>query len=309
MYLTKVDLTNCYWAIRLPARWRRIFTIQVQNTKYRVTRLPFRWKFSPSVYQMLVERLARAAMKKGEGLPKTYLDDMLLQRGTRKASKRATRRLTRKLTKAGFIISPKSDLWPRRSIDFVGKIMSPKDAKITNTVGATAAVIRGWLKTIAKGKIGHKQLRSLLGKMGWTTRPLGGSSPFLAGAYRAMHDTASTGAPAQFTRALQRSMALAIMLSCLGHRFHPRAPEGGMTIFSDAAECRSGRFRIGITGRYGPYKSFLCPKWVTTLQQGELWGVYIALKIAVYIAENARGKGAAEQRAIAVGTDSEASRY
>ena len=124
MYLTKVDLTNCYWAIRLPTRWRRIFTIQVQNTKYRVTRLPFGWKFSPSVCQMLVERLARAATEKGEGLPKTYLDDMLLQRGARKESKRATRRLTRKLTQAGFIISPKSDLRPRISIDFVGKIMS-----------------------------------------------------------------------------------------------------------------------------------------------------------------------------------------
>ena len=82
-----------------------------------------------------------------------------------------------------------------------------------------------------------------------------------------------------------------------------------MTIFSDAAESRRGLFRIGITRRYGPYKSFLCPKWVTTLQQGELWGVYTALKIAVYISENARNKGVAERRAIPVGTDSEASRY
>ena len=165
---------------------------------------------------MLVERLARTAKEQGEGLLQMYLDDMLLQRGTRKASKRATRRLTRKLTKAGFIVSLKSDLRPRRSIDFVGKIMCPKDAKITNKVGATAAIIRGWLRAIAKGKIGHKQLRSLLGKIGWTTRPLGGSSPFLAGAYQAMHDTALTGAPTQFTRSLQTSMALAIMFSCLG---------------------------------------------------------------------------------------------
>ena len=62
-------------------------------------------------------------------------------------------------------------------------------------------------------------------------------------------------------------------------------------------------------GYRGPYKSYLCPKWIKTLQQAELWGVYVAAKIAVYIAENSGGRGAAGRREIRIGTDSEASRY
>ena len=102
---------------------------------------------------------------------------------------------------------------------------------------------------------------------------------------------------------------LALMLSCLGHSFRARAQMEGMTIFSDAAECRRGRSRVGIVGCCGPYKSYLCLRWIKTLQQGELWGVYVAAKIAVCIAENSRGEGAAGRKGLRVGTDSESSRY
>ena len=124
-----------------------------------------------------------------------------------------------------------------------------------------------------------------------------------------MSAAGESGAPIQFSKSVQRSMALMLMLSCLGHKFHPCAQREGMTVFSDAAECRHGRFRVGLVGYEGPYKSYLCPKGVTSLQQAELWGIYIAAKIAIYIAENSKRRGAAGHRVMRIGTDSEASRY
>ena len=63
--------------------------------------------------------------------------------------------------------------------------------------------------------------------------------------------------------------------------------------FSDAAERpeRAGHFRVGVVGLTGTYKSFKCPGWVRTLQQAELWGVYVAMKISVYIYRNVSGGG------------------
>ena len=46
-----------------------------------------------------------------------------------------------------------------------------------------------------------------------------------------------------------------------------------------------------MVGLKGTYKSFRCPGWVRTLQQAELWGVYMAMKIAVYIYRKVSGEG------------------
>ena len=54
------------------------------------------------------------------------------------------------------------------------------------------------------------------------------------------------------------------------------------------------------------YKSFKCPGWVHTLQQAELWGVYMAMKLAVYIYRNVSGGGGGGFR---MGTDSEVARH
>ena len=59
VYLAKIDSTNCYSSIRLPRRWRRVFVARPEGQSYRITRLPFGWKFSPAICQRLVDRLVR----------------------------------------------------------------------------------------------------------------------------------------------------------------------------------------------------------------------------------------------------------
>ena len=57
VYLAKIDPTNAYWSIKMPRRWRRLFVLRVNGRAYRIARLPFGWKFSPSICQQLVDRL------------------------------------------------------------------------------------------------------------------------------------------------------------------------------------------------------------------------------------------------------------
>ena len=90
VYLAKIDLTNTYWSIRLPRRWRRLFVVRVNGRSYRITRLPFGWKFSPSIRQQRVDRLVRSALR-GRTLSWTYLADVLGADAPKKMLKRAMR--------------------------------------------------------------------------------------------------------------------------------------------------------------------------------------------------------------------------
>ena len=52
-------------------------------------------------------------------------------------------------------------------------------------------------------------------------------------------------------------------------------------VFTDAAPEGSG-FRVGVVGEKGFYRSMRCPPWVSSLQQAELFAVYMVAKLATY---------------------------
>ena len=72
----------------------------------------------------------------------------------------------------------------------------------------------------------------------------------------------------------------------------------GGIFFVDAAPTLSAvnplRLRVGVVGGMGYYKSYLCPKWISGLQQAELFALYIGAKIAAYW----------QQKMVFLGTDS-----
>ena len=43
LYMTKTDLQNCHWSIKLLHPWRRVFVVAATEKSYRVTRPPFGW--------------------------------------------------------------------------------------------------------------------------------------------------------------------------------------------------------------------------------------------------------------------------
>ena len=50
--------------------------VRVDRVSYRITRLPFGWKFSPAICQQLGDRLIRSALCR-RTQSWTYLDDVL----------------------------------------------------------------------------------------------------------------------------------------------------------------------------------------------------------------------------------------
>ena len=58
--MCKLDLSNCYWSIRLPAQWKNSFKIYMPGERRggnRWTKLSFGWSFNPVVCQQLVSGL------------------------------------------------------------------------------------------------------------------------------------------------------------------------------------------------------------------------------------------------------------
>ena len=304
-YMTKTDLQNCYWSIKLPREWRRVFVVTAGARAYRVTRLPFGWAYSPSICQRLVSGIVKGSLRGPHEDPESYLDDVLVAEPSKRRARRVTRAAAGRLRKAGFIISPKSDHRPSASQVFVGKVLDSRKSSMLNLAGTLAAAIRGWLRAAIRGFTSTRLFRSLLGRLQWASRPMGGAGPFLAGSYRALN-AATDGVP--LSRALSRGIASSIMLACLGHRFR-RAPSATpIVLFSDAAE-EGSRFRVGVVGKEGLHRTTLCPKWVRSLQQAELWGILYAAKLGVYIVHNAGGGRGGNGILLRVGSDSDVGRH
>ena len=75
--MAKLDPSNAYWSIRLPATWRRVFSVSTVGKGLRYTRLPFGWKYSPAVCHKLVSAIVKLAVRGLDVLTDIYLDDIL----------------------------------------------------------------------------------------------------------------------------------------------------------------------------------------------------------------------------------------
>ena len=52
--MAKVDLSNCFWSVRLPRSWVGEFSVWGGDAQYVWQSLPFVWKYSPLLCQKLV---------------------------------------------------------------------------------------------------------------------------------------------------------------------------------------------------------------------------------------------------------------
>ena len=59
VFMIKFDVSNCYWSILMPKRWRDIFQVSVSGQSYAWSSLPFGWKYSPVTCQRLMRALRR----------------------------------------------------------------------------------------------------------------------------------------------------------------------------------------------------------------------------------------------------------
>ena len=270
----------------------RTFVVQTGKRRWRFTCLPFGWKCSPTICQRLVSGIVARALR-GTGVDwDVYLDDILITANSPAPARAGVQLVAAALRDAGFIISPKSELEPSTCITFLGKRLDSVMRSVSNSVDMLKATLRLWLQGVGTGRMPARDMARFLGRLQWVFRPMGEASVFLAGAYNAMLHRSPF-----FSRNLIRATGTALLLSFPAHHLSEPPHVRVHTFFSDAAPCGQ-RFRIGVVGSPGFYRSYFCPRWVSSLQQAELFGVYGALKAAV-------GR---QLRSVAVGIDNEAVR-
>ena len=132
--MCKLDLSNCYWSIRLPALWRHNFKVYVPGQGgrgYRWTGLPSGWSFSPVVCQKLVSGIVRGVLARLQMDGFVHLDDILLV-ARRSKVRRGAHCVAQKLCRPGFLISPKSMCEPTQRLDFIGKWFENEKGNVEN---------------------------------------------------------------------------------------------------------------------------------------------------------------------------------
>ena len=87
-------------------------------------------------------------------------------------------------------------------------------------------------------------------------------------------------------RGLSRSIASALIISLIPQRFPVPMHATRDLLFVDAAPAPTAtntlRFRIGVVGQVGCYRSYICLRRLNTLQQAEIFALYTGIKIAAY---------------------------
>ena len=292
VYMIKFDVSNCYWSILLPKRWRDIFRVSVSGQSYAWSSLPFGWKYSPVVCQRLMGALAGNSVCDLQVLPFTYLDDILAA-GARRDLKREVRRLRGRVQRAGFVVSAKSSLESTRVLPFVWKICDTKRRHVESRKGMVTALLRRLRLVLMRRKGFERFLR----RLAWGLRPQGGTAPFLAGAYR-WKLPGEQRVPLSMVRPLLTAVVLAALPHCYaGQPYVWRGPPCSVQdsiIFAYAAPRPNNGFRYGFFVPGSGITCYKCPAWVDSLEQAELLALVQAFKIAAY-------KG---WRRVAVGSDS-----
>ena len=77
LFFTKLDISNMYWACKLPPEWSGRITFHVNGVLYMANSLPFGWAHSPIIAS---ENLAHFLIlaHPGQVIQIQYLDDVLL---------------------------------------------------------------------------------------------------------------------------------------------------------------------------------------------------------------------------------------
>ena len=179
--MAKLDLSNCFWSLRLPRSWVGEFSVCVGDAQYVWQSLPFGWKYSPLLCQKLVYNVVRTSVWWLLVLFFVYKDDILIV-GTRRFVRKAVHRARHRLQRVGFVISPKSVTEPSHNLNFVGKVFDLIGGTLENSPRMRRGLVRLWLLLVS-GWLNRKGMERLLGRLEWALRPSAGLSPFLAGAY------------------------------------------------------------------------------------------------------------------------------
>ena len=275
IYFAKIDISNMYWACKLPANLRDSIRFRVNGRSYHIPSLPFGWAFSPI---LAIETLSRSLVLQYPGtiILTQYLDDVLLISTNPLCLRLEANQLATDLSKAGWKVSPKSDLEPKTSVTWLGKTIDGATFSMAQAPTYLAQVIKGWVK-LACRTYTEKRARRLVGKILWAATPSRQPLPFLQGPM-AWTTWGPPCAPFTPPRVL-RSLCHAISLCC--QPWHAkRCVDPQHTWYVDAARSDAGY----VAAVWGPdlgCRIKLLPDRIFSQQSAELMAIEMAAKWAV----------------------------
>ena len=155
---------------------------------------------------------------------------------------------------------------------------------VENKPGVIGGVVALWLLGIVGNRLSARLGARLLGKLEWVVRPNAGLAPFVAGGHCwNLNDFCDLRKGVR--RALMTAIAFALTPQCFAPWPRlPQLPAADGVFFIDAAERSTrGRYKIGIVREGKRWLSRKAPKWITTLQQAELYVAVYALRLGCYM--------------------------
>ena len=179
MWFCKLDVANMFWSCWMPEEERSTIRIGVMDEVCGFHGLPFGWTHSPVIAtELLTKMLAKFNMP---GIrPVQYVDDILVYGFNRGQVKEAQQQLWTLLEEDGWLCSPKSQLEPTTTIDWMGKELDGKACSMQSSAGYVAGMVNMWIKLATLGYC-QKTLKRLLGKLAWADRPSRETSPHTSG--------------------------------------------------------------------------------------------------------------------------------
>ena len=183
-----MDLSNCFWSIRLPPSHIGCIRIETARHTYTLLCLPFGWTHAPAIAQRVVQRhlpVPHLTPRLPPSHTIQYLDDIAFIGPSSPQLGPVIDAAVERLCSAGFLISPKSVLQPQPATIFIGKHISPSLGTISSLPAYYAGVVLQWL-SLATGHYTSRKVSRLLGKLVWLGQPRRRILPFLAGPYAAL---------------------------------------------------------------------------------------------------------------------------
>ena len=250
LFYCTLDISNHFWSCRLPPPQRDSIRVGVGGRVYALQSLPFGWKHSPSMAQVILAAFL-VEYSPGSVVVIQYADDVLVTGKHSSSVRQQALRTKADLERAGWVVSPKPSLDPSDHVKWMGKVVGGDQGGVQNALALQAHLVCCWLRLATTG-YSDKGLRRMLGKPQWALRPGRGAQPFLAGAYRWLNQGPSTAkcTPPKVLRGLMEGIACALV---------PWVPHGALGM-------RIKRL----------------PGWVATQQAAELAGIVETVRTGAY---------------------------
>ena len=277
IWFCKLDVANMFWSCWMPEQERGTIRIGVQGRVWGFHSLPFGWTHSP----LMATELLRMTLEKFHmpGIrPIQYVDDVLVYGYDKTEVGAAGLQLRELLERDGWICSPKSQLEPTNTIEWMGKSLDGRRWTIQSSAPYIAGMVALWLKLATRG-YSQKDMRRMLGKLAWADRPARETGPHTSGAMAWMMWGPQNAkyTPPKVLRGLAEALA-----SVMGPWTARRTTAADdIDMYVDAAEY-GNTYLVGLWSQEAGARVWECPKTVRNQQAAELQAVERAVKMAAY---------------------------